>query len=97
MQSAVQVQQHGLDVAALAVDADGVLQRRGFDPVDGLAIEIGIGRLDADAHEFVIVNEQDQACRHADHPRDTGKARIERRCRSWHPSGGYCGEVGGLV
>ena len=58
----VQVEQHRVDIALATVDLDAILQRAGLDPLDRHAFDITVQGPDAEANQFVVVDEEQLAC-----------------------------------
>jgi len=59
----IEVQQHGVDARRFGVQAHRVLQGLRFQPVDGHLEQIAARCLDAQADQFMVVDEQDLAAR----------------------------------
>ena len=68
----VQVEQHRVDIALVAVEFDPVLQRPGLDPFDRHAGNIAVQGPDAEPDEFMIVDQKNLAPSQRN-PRNAGR------------------------
>ena len=60
---ALAVEQHGIDTACAPVQLERLSQRAGLDPPDRHAADLGVQCSDAEAHELMVVDQQQLARR----------------------------------